>query len=74
VNLRNHPHKSWILLQTDPLLGIGSQKQLHLTERLDGTSVSIFGNLFTKRVKNGTSVEKFELNPKKYCLLIPDQN
>jgi hypothetical protein len=27
------------------------------TERLDGTSVSIFGNLFTKRVKNGTSVE-----------------
>ena len=33
-------------------------------ERFEGTSVSIFGNLFTNRVKKGTSVEKLELNPK----------
>ena len=33
-------------------------------ERLEGASVSMFGNLFTKRVKNGTSVEKLVLNPK----------
>ncbi len=34
------------------------------TETLEGTSVSIFGNLFTILVKKGTSVEKFEFKPK----------
>ena len=35
-----------------------------LTERFEGASVSILGNLFTNLVKKGNSVEKLVLNPK----------
>ena len=34
------------------------------TDKLEGTSVSKLGSLLTIRVKKGTSVEKFEFNPK----------
>ena len=40
-----------------------------LTEKLDSTSVSMLGNLFTIRVKNGTSLEKFPLKPKIVLLI-----
>ena len=34
------------------------------SDKLEGTSVSIFGSLFTNRVRKGTSVEKLPLRPK----------
>ena len=39
------------------------------TDKLEGTSVSIFGSLLTKRVKNGSSVEKFPFIPKMVLLM-----
>jgi hypothetical protein len=34
-----------------------------LKDRLEGASVSMFGNLFTNLVKKGTSVEKLVFKP-----------
>ena len=51
--------------KSDPLGDPGSKyANSPLTDKFDGTSVSIFGNLLARRVKKGTSVEKLPLIPK----------